>query len=110
MAHRRWWVVGLIVAGVCACLRAEPPGPLPDKPHHKTAARIDQLITARLTDEKVPPAPLADDAEFLRRIYLDLTGRIPSVAQVRAFLKDQTPDKRQRLLEQLLESGAYVQH
>ena len=41
-------------------------------------ARIDQLIAARWTANGVKPAPLADDAEYLRRLYLDLTGRIPA--------------------------------
>src|SRR5207245_10239045 len=56
----------------------------------------------------VQPAPQADDATFLRRVYLDLAGRIPSVAEARAFLKDQAPNKRQRLVEKLLAGTAYV--
>jgi hypothetical protein len=74
------------------------------------ATQIDQLIAAKLTAAQVTPTPLADDAEFLRRVYLDLTGRIPSVAQARRFLNDSTPGKRERLIDSLLESGAYVQH
>jgi len=58
----------------------------------------------------VQPAPQADDATFLRRVYLDLAGRIPSVAEARAFLKDQAPDRRQRLVEKLLAGTAYVNH
>src|SRR5262245_49374032 len=73
-------------------------------------AKIDHLIAARLKAAGVEPAPRADDATFLRRVYLDLAGRIPSVAEARAFLKDQAPDKRQRLVETLLVSNAYVSH
>src|SRR5262249_43325240 len=51
----------------------------------------------------VEPAPPADDAEFLRRVYLDLAGRIPTVAEARAFLQDPAPDKRTRLVERLLD-------
>src|SRR3954451_2201692 len=73
-------------------------------------ATIDRLIAARWTAAGVEPASRADDATFLRRVYLDLAGRIPSVAEARTFLKDKAPDKRQRLVETLLASNAYVNH
>src|SRR5207247_1896391 len=74
------------------------------------AGKIDQALAARLAAAGVQPAPQADDATFLRRVYLDLAGRIPSVAEARAFLKDQAPDKRQRLVEKLLAGTAYINH
>ncbi len=74
------------------------------------AARIDRHINARLAERGVKPAAPASDAEFLRRVYLDLTGRIPRVADARAFLEDKSPDKRRRLVERLLESPQYVAH
>src|SRR5262249_13184046 len=74
------------------------------------AARIDQYINARLAERGVKAAPLADDAEFLRRAYLDLAGRIPRVAEARAFLDDKAPDRRRRLVERLLDSPQYVTH
>src|SRR5262249_43264513 len=52
----------------------------------------------------------ADDAEFLRRAYLDLTGRIPSVAEARDFLADPRPDRRRRLIEALLQSPEHAGH
>jgi Protein of unknown function (DUF1553)/Protein of unknown function (DUF1549) len=73
-------------------------------------AKIDRLIGARWAAAGVEPAPRADDATFLRRVYLDLAGRIPSVAEARAFLKDPAPDKRPRLVETLLAGNAYVNH
>ena len=57
------------------------------------AARIDQLIDERLAKEKVPPAPPADDAEFFRRLSLDLNGRIPSFSQLADFLDDTRTDR-----------------
>jgi hypothetical protein len=74
------------------------------------AARIDRHINARLAEREVKAAPRADDAEFLRRVYLDLTGRIPRVADARAFLEDKSPDRRRHLVERLLESPQYVSH
>src|SRR5262249_48685989 len=73
-------------------------------------AKIDRLVAARWAAAGVEPAPRADDATFLRRVYLDLAGRVPSVAEARAFLKDQAPDKRQRLVESLLAANTYANH
>lgn len=74
------------------------------------AARIDQLIENRWKEAGVKPAELADDAEFLRRVHLDIAGRIPRVAEVREFLEDRSPDKRARVVEKLLDSPLYVNH
>jgi hypothetical protein len=74
------------------------------------AAKIDRLIADRWADAGAKPAPLADDAEFLRRVSLDVAGRIPSVAETRAFLADKSPDKRLKAVERLLEGPAYVNH
>ncbi|MCA9070018.1 MAG: DUF1549 domain-containing protein, partial [Planctomycetaceae bacterium] len=74
------------------------------------AALIDRQINQRLEDEGIEPAPLADDAEFLRRVYLDVGGRIPSVAEAREFLADTSPDKRRRVVERLLEEAGYITH
>jgi hypothetical protein len=73
-------------------------------------AKIDEYTAARWTAAKIEPAAPADDAEYLRRVSLELTGRIPSVAEARAFLKDKAADKRQRLVERLLASPRYVTH
>ena len=78
------------------------------------SARIDEIIGARLAKDKVPPAPAADDAEFFRRLSLDLNGRIPSVAQLSDFLDDPRPDKRRLWADELLDgrdnNPLYVNH
>jgi hypothetical protein len=56
----------------------------------------------------VSPAPLTTDGEFLRRVYLDLTGRIPTLDQAQSFLASTAPDRRSRLVETLLASPAYI--
>jgi hypothetical protein len=74
------------------------------------AAAIDRSLESGWASAQVQPAPLASDAEFIRRVYLDLAGRIPSVTEVRQFLDDKKSDKRIRLVEQLLEGPRYVTH
>lgn len=72
------------------------------EPFHQ---RIDQLIAAGFEGE---PAPRSSDAEFFRRVNLDLSGRIPSADESRAFLNDQSPRKRRAVIERLLESPEYA--
>lgn len=74
------------------------------------AARIDSLIFQRLADEKIEAAPRADDATFLRRIALDISGRIPAVADLHEFLDDSAPDKKRRAVDRLLDGPGYVMH
>jgi len=69
---------------------------------------IDEHILAKLRRLNVPPAARADDATFLRRARLDVTGRLPSPEEVRAFLADPSPDKRTRKIEELLADSGHV--
>jgi hypothetical protein len=69
---------------------------------------IDDLLFAKMVRDNVQPAPLADDAMFLRRAYLDLTGRIPTPEQVDQFLQDTTPSKRTALIDRLMASDAFI--
>lgn len=64
---------------------------------------IDAQIESALKAEGIAPARRADDAELLRRIYLDLLGRIPTVAEAEAFLNATAKDKAHRLIDALLE-------
>ena len=74
-----------------------------DEPLH---ARIDQLITQQAND--VALAGRSNDAEFHRRIWLDLAARLPPAAETRAFLSDASTGKRQRLIDERLESPEYA--
>ncbi len=71
------------------------------------AARVDRLLADDWKKANVTPARPADDAEWLRRVYLDLAGRIPSVTEARSFLADRRSDKKARLVELLLEGPRY---
>ncbi len=73
---------------------------------------IDELVYNKLQRVKVLPSELCTDEEFLRRVYLDLTGLPPTAEQVRAFLADDRPtrQKRDELVDQLVGSREYVEH
>jgi hypothetical protein len=72
--------------------------------------RIDRAIAAGQPDFAKKAAGPASDAEFLRRIYLDLTGSIPTSAQARAFFEDRSPNKRAALIDRLLASAEHARH
>ena len=76
----------------------------------RLAALIDGQIATRWKADGVEPAPPADDAEFLRRTWLNIAGRIPPASAVREFLADSSPDKRTSVVEELLASPAYASH
>ena len=78
------WTPGLSPPGSTPCSR--PVGPRP----------------------KIRPVAIADDGEFLRRVSLDLIGKIPTAAEARDFLDDPSKDKRLALVERLLDSPAYT--
>src|SRR5262245_27221562 len=74
------------------------------------AAFIDRPIDARLKAEHIAPAAPADDAEFLRRVNLDLHGVVPTSEQAARFLSDTRPDRRARLVDALLADARYGEH
>jgi hypothetical protein len=93
-----------------ASAAAPPRTSTSDRDVQKLAGKIDAVLAASWRKAGVEPTSPADDAEFLRRVYLDLGGRIPSVSRVRAFLDDTRPDKRRRLVDELLDGPYYVYH
>src|SRR5262245_21482064 len=91
-----------------------PAKPLPTTipaPTTKDAAALAKLIDAevnkKLAEAKIAPSALASDDEFLRRAYLDITGVIPSADKAREFLDSTDPDKRAKLLDDLLADTNY---
>ena len=71
---------------------------------------IDELVLKQLAVLHLPPAELANDATFIRRAYIDTIGKLPSTAEVRAFLADAAPDKRDRLIDELLARDEFVDY
>ena len=99
----RWGIsffsgLALLVAGL------SPAFATGEEPLHQ---QIDEIIAAGIV---APPGERADDAEFLRRVYLDLTGTIPSAEEARAFLKNPAPDKRTKLIDELLVKPEHFQY
>src|SRR4051812_38899970 len=97
----------LIICGAAFLLATKIPGAASAA---ELAGLIDQQIEARLSKEGVRAAAIADDAEFVRRIYLDLHGVVPSLEEVKRFLADARPDKRARLTDSLLADARYGQY
>ena len=110
-----FFAVALLVGGavVCDCATSSP------APLARTAAvvtptstsqRIDALLREAWANEGITPSPAVDDARFLRRATLDITGVIPSADEVLGFEHDPSPDKRQKVVDALLSSPAYAEH
>src|SRR5438874_552117 len=97
------------ILAVLAILILSPTLPARE-PASELTRKINEFIAARQTALGIRPAPLADDCEFLRRVYLDLAGRIPAVDEVRAFLADRSADKRAQVVAKLLKDERYVEH
>jgi hypothetical protein len=97
------------VTGQVTAMRAFVPGG-PTHPHRQQhpAGSIDAFIFADFHANNIPPAPPTTDWEFIRRVTLDLTGRIPQPARVLAFVGDYALDKRAKLIEELLASPEWV--
>ena len=83
-----------------------PAGVTPPMP--PTVNFIDTDLFAAMKKAGVPPTAMAGDEEFLRRVTLDLTGAIPDAATVQSFVADTAPDKRAKMIDQLLASDAFV--
>jgi hypothetical protein len=84
--------------------------PEPSKAAAALSARIDEALAASWAKGRITPAEPASDGEFLRRIYLDLAGRVPTVTEARAFHADERADKRRHLVAELLARPTYAKH
>ena len=79
----------------------------PDVPAHNF---IDEEVFLKLRKFNIVPSRLSSDEEFLRRVCLDLTGRLPPPNRVREFLNDKNPKKREKLTATLLDSPEYIDY
>jgi len=75
-----------------------------------SAKKIDSLVEGNYKKYKITPNPKSTDEQFVRRVYLDITGTIPTLREARAFLVTNHPEKRARLIDKLLASDGYASH
>jgi hypothetical protein len=71
---------------------------------------VDEHVQRQLVSLGLPASALCDDATFLRRVTIDLAGRLPTLAETEAFLADRSADKRQRVVDRLLDSSDYADY
>ncbi len=91
-----------------ACKSAEARPPMEQEIINKAATRLDATIDEALKKSNVAANPTSADALFLRRLYLDTIGRIPTEQEAKTFLADHSPNKRSAIINQLLNSPGYT--
>lgn len=111
-----WLLPGTLFAQVPAAATA-PPSPqaqsrsvteVPRSRIDALAKKADRLLAKGLQQRQLQPTAELDDTAFLRRAYLDVVGRNPSLPEIEAFLLDARPDRRMLLVDRLLDSAGYV--
>ena len=100
-------VAGHAPVGIRVGIAADPLVEYPTAPRNNL---IDDHVFRRLRQLSIIPSRLSSDAEFLRRLCLDVTGTLPPPERVREFLADKDPGKREKLIKTLLDSPEYVDY
>jgi hypothetical protein len=93
---------------VCRISIPQPSSEAADWPELPRGNDIDEHVRAKWRKLNLTPSPLADDATFLRRAYLDAIGTLPTTAEVRSFLADPSPTKRAEWIDRILDRGEYA--
>jgi len=102
--------VFLTAALVCTGAGQTPVRPYESPADLTPQGKIDQLVFARWKQLGIQPANLCSDEVFLRRVYLDVIGTLPTPQEVRQFLSDRNPDKRRALIDRLLEREEFADY
>lgn len=95
---------------ICLMLSCMQTKVAPIRQVSSSTKHLDRHINAVLSREGIQPSKMSEDAEFLRRVHLDLTGKIPTSEEVLDFLKDGSSNKRQRKIRVLFASDAYLDY
>lgn len=83
-------------------------GPTPNAQHPTPSVTLDRLVTQKLDALGLKPSSRCSDADFVRRVYLDVIGLLPTPEEARTFLASRAPDKRAKLIDALLQRSEYV--
>lgn len=103
-----WYASQIVIARITAPYPNElPPETFAQAPRRNF---IDELVLEKLQSLNLPPSGQATDQEFIRRVFLDAIGHLPTAKEVREFLADTSPDKRDRLLDDLLARPEFVDY
>ncbi|MFN4260866.1 MAG: DUF1549 domain-containing protein [Gemmataceae bacterium] len=84
--------------------------PAADSPMPNANNFIDPLVFGKLRKLNITPSAPASDAEYLRRVYLDVIGTLPTAAETRRFLSDTRPDRRTKLVDDLLQRPEFADY
>ena len=96
---------GVVSTGVLSPVSDLTAGNYPQLP---TPTKIDEHVAAKLAKLGIVPSELSSDEDFLRRVSLDMIGTLPTPSQIAEFVADDSPDKREKKIDELLETPAYV--
>ena len=106
------WLGVLVIVAAATGARAQQPAASPFESRAELAprGRIDELVFHRLEQLHIQAAYLCSDSVFVRRVYLDTIGTLPSAEETSSFLADQDPNKRSTLIERLLARGEFADY
>jgi hypothetical protein len=100
-------LLGLLLGSGCTVQAASP---YENPTALDSASEVDQLVFGQLRKLKIEPAALCSDAVFVRRVYLDVIGTLPSASEAQAFILDQNSNKRSALIDRLLERDEFADY
>jgi hypothetical protein len=109
------WLLTAILAATLAARPTRAPAPPFENPlgsvvSSASSSKVDSLVAANLRRLGIAPAPPCSDAVFVRRVYLDVIGTLPTAAEARSFLNDRSPKKRRALVDQLLAKKEFADY
>jgi hypothetical protein len=104
------WYQNKLAVAIVSSPYSKPAKPSPAIADAETKGFIDRLVDAKLESLGIPASPICSDGEFIRRASLDAVGVLPTADEVKGFLADNSPDKREKLVDRLLARPEYVDY
>jgi len=95
---------------ICLVRAEQPANPFDSGRPFTVKNRVDEILAAKWKSLKIQPAQICSDGVFVRRVYLDVIGTLPTADEARRFIDDTSPDKREQLIEELLNRPEYADY